>query len=280
MDKHYIFGKFQDNEKERTMSFRVSKETKDLFETHANAIYGGVSNALKEIFLDYMSQYAFKRQTLNQYVRIFIPFCKDEEDFVKHGFLPYIDYISPNWDDYPKDLVDVNNVVIPPHRIYDVGNWDLSNEFLRDNYEDLNHWIHKESSYELEDGLVIVFPVNNQLDKNVNGIYCWDEDEEMISSHKGLFIVEFGGMVYYIRYAFEFKQDKMFYPVELKYPMLISNREAFSDAMDCDNIELAKLIDSFNEGTSNIEHDKQLLLEKRENLIHQLDEINVKLSKF
>ena len=281
MVKHYIFGKFQDNEKETTMSFRVSKETKDLFETHANAIYGGTSNALKEIFLDYMSQYAFRRQTLKEFVRIFVPRCENEEEFEKHGFLPFVDYVSPHWDfEYPKDLLDVKNVIVPPHAVKDVRDWDLDNVMVRDEFDELEGWIHKKSSYELEDGYVIEFPVNNQLDVNVEGIYCFRDDNDLISSHRGLFILDVGDMVYYIHYPFVFQEDKSFYPVEMVSPILISNKEAYDYAMDCGNLELAKLIDSFNEGTSNIEHDKQLLMDKRENLIHQIDEIDDKLSKF
>ena len=148
MVKHYIFGKYVDNEKETTMSFRVSKETKELFETHANAIYGGTSNGLKEIFLDYMSQYAFRRQSLKEFVRIFVPFCENEEDLEKHGFLPYIDYVSPHWDfEYPKSLEDVRNVIVPPRAIKDVRGWDLSKELIKDSYDDLKHWIYKDSSY-------------------------------------------------------------------------------------------------------------------------------------
>lgn len=281
MVKHYIFGKYVDNEKETTMSFRVSKETKELFETHANAIYGGTSNGLKEIFLDYMSQYAFRRQSLKEFVRIFVPFCENEEDLEKHGFLPYIDYVSPHWDfEYPKDLEDVRNVVVPPRAIKDVRGWDLSKELIKDSYDDLKHWIYKESSYQLEDGFVIEFPVNNQLDMDVDGIYRLGDEDELISSHGGIFIVEYEGFVYYICYAFEFNEDKSYYPVDFKYLRLVSNEEAFFHAMDCGNLELAKLIDSFNEGTSNIEHDKQLLMEKRDNLLNQVREINDKISKF
>ena len=281
MVKHYIFGKYVDNEKESTMSFRVSKETKKLFETHANAKFGGTSNGLKEIFLDYMSQHAFRRQSLKEFVRIFVPRCESEEDLEKHGFLPYVDYVSPHWEfEYPKDLLDVKNVIVPPHAIKDVRDWDLDNEMIRDEYDELEGWIHKKSSYELEEGYVIEFPVNNQLDVNVEGIYCVSNDEDMFSSHCGLFIVEVDGMVYYIHYPFVFDSEKTFYPVDLVSPTLHTNEEAYKHAMDCGNLELAKLIDSFNEGTSNIEHDKQMMLEKRENLLNQVREIDEKLSNF
>ena len=270
-----------DNEKETTMSFRVSKETKKLFETHANTKFGGTSNGLKEIFLDYMSCYAFRRQSLKEFVRIFVPRCESEDDLEKHNFLPHEDYGIHHYDfEFPKDLLDVHNVVVPPQAIKDVRDWDLSKELILDAYNDLKHFVYKNSSYQIEDGFIIEFPVNNQLDKNINGIYGSNDEEYSVSSHEGMFIVEYEGMIYYIVYFFDFESDKSFYPVELQYPRLVSNRDAFQYAMDCGNLELAKLIDSFNEGTSNIEHDKQLLREKRENLLHQLDEIDVKLSKF
>lgn len=275
--KHY-FGKFRDNSKEETMSFRISKETKDLFKTHAEKHYGGTANALKEIFLEYMSQYAFKRQTINKFVNIWIPRCDSEEDFHKYPLLPEredMGVLIP-----PSQLDDLNNVIVESQYIDDVRGWDLDNEFVKTNYDDLDGWITKDSLYRLEDGIVITTPLNNQLDSYNEGIYGRIDFGDDTSSHHGISIVEFEGVVYYVIYTFEINPNENLYPVKMFSPLLVTNRDAFDYAMDCGNRDLAVLIDSFNDGTSNIEDDKQLLLDKRENLLHQLDEIDDKLSKF
>lgn len=274
----YFFGKFRDDDKEETMSFRISKETKDLFKTHAEKRYGGISNALKEIFLEYMSQYAFKRQTINKFVNIWIPRCESEADFHKHKLLPKqedIGVLIP-----PSKKEDLNNVIVESQYIEDVRGWDLDNEFVKSTYDDYDRWLTKDSMYQLDEGIVITTPLNNQLDSYKDGIYGGIDFGDNLAIHHGISIVEFEGVVYYIIYSFEINPNETINPVNILSPLLVTNREAFDYAMDCGNRDLAVLIDSFNEGTSNIEDDKQLLLEKRENLLHQLDEIDDKLSKF
>ena len=276
--KKYFFGKFRDNSKEETMSFRVSKETKQLFKTHAENHHGGTSNALKEIFLEYMSQYAFKRQTINSFVEIWIPRCESEEDFHKYPLLPrkhYDGILIP-----PTPLDDLNNIIVESQYIDDVRGWDLDNELVKSTYDDFAAWISKDSMYQVDDGFVIRIPLNNQLDYYKEGIYGGINFTTNLSTHYGISIVEFEGVVYYIIYSFTINPNSHIEPVKLSYPLLVTNRDAFDYAMDCGNRDLAVLIDSFNGGTSNIEDDKQLLLEKRENLLHQLDEIDDKLSKF
>ena len=276
--KKYYFGKFRDDNGDATMSFRISKETKELFKTHAEKRYGGTANALKEIFLEYMSRYAFRRQTIDYFVRIWIPRCESEEDFHKYQLLPVdSDYGSliP-----PTKLDDLNNVIVESHNIEDVRTWDLEDDFVKSNYDDLNGWIEKKSMYCLDDGIVITIPLNNQLDSDNEGIYGGVGFENNLSYHHGISIVEFEGVVYYVLYSFQINPNTTIYPVEIFSALLVTNRDAFNYAVDCGNMDLAVLIDTFNEDTSNIEDDKQLLLDKRENLLHQLDEIDEKLSKF
>lgn len=276
--KKYFFGKFRDDEKEETMSFRISKQTKELFKTHAEKRYGGTSNALKEIFLEYMSQYAFRRQTIDYFVRIWIPICESEEDFDKYPLLPIdSDYGSLI---LPQKIDDLNNVIVESQDIEDVRTWDLNDGFLKSKYDDLKGWLDKKSRYTLEEGIVITIPLNNQLDSYNEGIFGSVGFDKCLSTHHGISIVEFEGVVYYVLYSFTINPNKTIYPVEIYSPLLVTNRDAFNHAVDCGNMDLAVLIDTFNDDTSNIEDDKQLLLDKRENLLRQLDEIDEKLSKF
>ena len=275
LGKNYIFGRFEDDKKEKTLSFRVSKETHDLFETHAKSQYGDVSNALKEIFLDYMSSFAFRRQSFNKIIRIFVPLFADEDD-VDSPFLPFDDFHIMGFLNPDRiDMLDLNTIKIPNQFVRDYRNYDISNEMREDEYNDLSHWIHKSSHYDLEDGIVIDWVPNNYLDKNIDGIY--GEYEKDKTNHLGLLIFEWDGEYYYILVPFHVDDS---YNIKLLSPYMVSNEVAFKNAMDCGNLELAKYIDSFNEGTSNIEHDKQLLRDKRENLLHQLDEIDEKLSRY
>lgn len=276
MVKHYIFGKFEDDKKEKTLSFRVSHETHDLFEKHANTKFGNTSNALKEIFLNYLSNYAFRRQTLNAYIRIFVPRIVD--DVIPKDNLP-IDNPNPFFsEEVYEDLLDLNSVIVSPMHIQDVKNMDLSLPHVKDEYDELNGWLIKESNYNIEDGFFVTLPLNNHLDKNMDGIYHVEGLDD--SQHCGLNIVNYEGCFYYILYFFEVIDVESFYPLHIQHMFLIPNEEAFKSAIGSDNIELCKLIDSFHEGTSNIDDNKQLMLEKRENLLHQIEEIDDILSKF
>ena len=279
MENFYLFGKFRDDKKEKTMSFRVSKETHKLFETHAKYTYGDVSNGLKEIFIDYMSRHAFRRQSLTSTIKIFIPKCENEEEFENHSHLPTMEFeligIVP-----PSNLVDIGNVIVDSDWIKDYNTLDLSKWYIKDSYEDDSGWISKNSVYNIDEGFVVEFPLNNHLDWNRKGVYCInDENLKEDDVHSGLVIVDYEDIVYYVEFIFSIYREKS-YPIKVFITHLLTNKDAFERALDCGNLELAKVIDSFNEGTSNIEHDKQMLLDKRENLINQIREIDDKLSKF
>ena len=278
MENRYLFGKYEDDKKEKTMSFRVSKETSDLFERYSKSNYGDISKGLKEIFLDFLSQRAFRRQSLTKNVRMFVPKCKDEEEFEKHSDIPFNDF-NVGSVPIPFDLMDLENVIVGERGIWDYTKLDLSNWINEQNYNDDSGWVSKKG-YNICDGFVIEFPLNNQLDNEKHGIYCINDDrDEENNAHSGIAIVNYEDVVYYISFIFTI-ESKRTYPIDVSYPMLMTNEEAFEYAWECGNLELAKLIDGFNEGTSNIEHDKQMLLEKRENLIQQIGEIDDKLSKF
>lgn len=279
MENQYLYGKFEDDNKEKTMSFRVSKETHKLFETHARETYGDVSNGLKEIFLDYMSNHAFRRQSLMGSVRMFIPKYENGEEIKTHRYLPCWESSMGNIP-YPSDLLELSNVILNSHLIWDYTKLDLDNWINEESYERDSGFVSKDSDYSIEDGFVVEFHVNNQLDWFRNGVYCVnDEKYKEDDHHRGLIIINHEDIVYYVEFIFEVT-PKNIYPVEMLFSRLVTNQEAFEHAMECGNLELAKLIDGFNEGTSNIEHDKQLLLDKRENLLHQIEEIDDKLSKF
>ena len=278
MEHKYLFGKFRDKGKDKTLSFRVSKETHDLFKKHADYNFGDVAKGLKEIFIDYMSQHAFRRQTLTHNVKMFIPKC-DEDDFKNQIYLPCDSY-NVGITNIPFDLLDLENVIIDSHVIRDYSKLDLSIWSNKDSYEDDSGWVSKTSSYNIDDGFIVEFSINNQLDRDKNGVYCInDEKDEENNTHEGLVIINYEDVVYYVDFLFTIDLDDVS-PINLISPQLITNEEAFERAWECGNLELAKLIDGFKEGISNIEHDKQLLLEKRENLILQVEEIDDKLSKF
>ena len=278
MEHKYLFGKFRDERKEKTLSFRVSKETHDLFKKHADYNFGDVSKGLKEIFIDYMSQHAFRRQTLTHNVKMFIPKC-NEEDFEKQISLPCDNY-NIGITNIPFDLLDLENVIIDSRGITDYSKLDLNIWSNKDSYEDDSGWVSKNSSYNIDDGFIVEFSINNQLDKDKHGIYCInDEKDEENNAHSGLVIVSHEDMVYYVEFLFTIDLDDMS-PIDVISPQLITNEDAFQLAWDCGNLELAKLIDSFKDGISNIEHDKEMLMEKREHLLHQIEEIDDKLSKF
>ena len=143
-------------------------------------------------------------------------------------------------------------------------------------YDDMNQWINKHFSFNLNDGIVIGGFLNN-LDKNINGIYRANEESD--NYHEGLFIFEFEEKYYYIIFSFK-ADDKGYgaYPFSF-YGWLVSKEKAYKKAFKRDNFELANLIDDLNEGTFPIDKDKKTLEDKRERLIHQLKEIDAKLSK-
>ena len=282
MEKQYLFGKFEDNSKEKTMSFRVSKETHDLFEVYANAKWGNTSNALKEMFLEHMSQYSFRRQTLNFFTRVFIP-TKGEFDIPDSPRM-FISINNPSYtvsEIYLKDdLLDLRNVILSQKNVTDYrGLIDSEDEAIQEDIKESERWLEKKSGYHVDDGFFVDIPLNNHLDSNHEGIYCSGMRENYFQ-HTGLNILNYEGETYYLTYEFNHNPDDMFDPISFRYGITHDNQTAFKQSLACDNIELCKLIDSFNEGTSNIEKDKELLLDKKEKLLNQIEEIDDILSKF
>ena len=274
MSKESIFERFTEKEGEETttLSCRVTKETRKIFEAHAKSKYGSVTTGLKRILFDYMSQYPFRRQIVNIPVNIFIPLLemKDNEmrmlptDTRYYEIVPlYFEYAS----EYSIDFNSINCIVS------DYREFTPSTEFEEDTYYDFDGWLYKKFGYNLGDGLVVSGFLNNYLDKYIDGVY--KDNEFMDNSHEGLFIFEFEEEYYYIcfRFTLEDKYD------DDVYAHLVSNEEAYKMAIECDNIELAKFIDSLNEGTSNIDGNIKLLEDKKKSLQHQIEEIDDKLSK-
>ena len=293
IEEHPFLRNFHDNGKEKTLAFRVSKETYDLFKPHAEAKYGTVADGLKRIFLRYMSQYAFKRQLFKKVVYLFVPiFAKEKEILIsdKNFVLPDSLRMEPFTISSRVNLFDINNIIISKEGIKDFRNFKTLNEYndnelTDDEYERLfdTNEVYKrmckqfsyESDFTLNDGVIVECPLNNLLDRYVNGIYNWTINNNY--GHEGLIIFEFEEKYYYVVFCFETK----YYPVTQKFfnSRLVSNEEAYEKAMECGNIELAKFIDNFNKGLSNIEKNKTMLLDKKEKLLQQINEIDEKLTK-
>lgn len=274
MDNDSIFGRYTDKEegnKSPTLTCRVSKETKKLFEAHAKSKFGNVSNGLREILFDYMSQYPFRRQILNVgEINIFVPVFNDDGAI----YLPY-DFHVDLFDFLPHDLEDINDVFVSDYHVESYVGVDSSDYPVGDIYHDVAHWIDKESDYNLDEGVIIGCNINNYLDKNIDGMYRGIE--EIDNFHRGLSIFKFEEKYYYIILDFEInRRDEVIMPTP---PYLVSNEEAYKMAIECDNIELANFIDNLNEGISNIEKDKQGLINKKEYHLHQIKKIDEKLSK-
>ena len=274
-----IFGRFKNNEDGKTssLSCRVSKETRDLFKAHAESKFGDVSTGLKEILFDYMSQYPFKRQTfIGVEFNIFVPIFKERDDY---DFLPfdvesvYSDIYVPEW----KDVGNLNEIIysVNDYREFNPPN-DWDHEFEIDKYEELVHWLRKDSNFTIEDGIIIHGNLNNVLDKKIDGTYKAIKESD--NFHEGLVIFEFEEKYHYIIFRFEVIKNKGYIDFTT-YASLVSNEEAYEKAIESDNIELANFIDNLNEGTSNIEKNKQALINKKEYLINQIKEIDEKLSK-
>ena len=274
MSKESIFGEFKDKEggKTASLSCRVSEETRKLFEAHAKLNYGDMATGLKLILFDYMSRYAFRRQIVNIPVNIFIPLVEMEDN---EGRMLPCDTRIKIITNFEWTIEHCSNLNSTNCSVTDYRGFTPSNEYEKDEYDKLSHWLHKESDYTLDDGIIITEFLNNYLDKNIDGIYrCIDNLENY---HKGLFIFEFEGEYYYITTFFGAWDEPELSDTPACY--LISNEEAYEKAFECGNFELAKFIDSLNEGTSNIEKDKEALEDKKEKLIHQLKEIDEKLTK-
>ena len=272
--KKNIFGKLQDKGKEKIISFRVSKETYDLFKPHAESKFGDVSNGLKEIFLDYMSQYPLRRQSLRQCIRIFVPIFKENTNM---GNLPYKLDFDDSLISCPDDMEDIENTLLSKEYISDFRKVDLSGWWVEETYNELSGWLSKDTDYALEDGVVIESPLNNFLDDNFEGIYS--SGEENPNHHLGLIIFKFEGEYYYIIISFKvFKYNDSF-KIRSWSPWMVSNNDAYKIAIDMGNVNLAKFIDKFNKGVSNVETNKQLLIDKKKDLLHQLEVVEDRLSK-
>lgn len=267
-----LFGKYEDNGKEKTMSFRVSKETQRIFDIHAKKFYGDRGEGLKKIFLDYMSQYAFKRQSLTYLYGVYIP-KKEKQIKYKNDILCYRDEGGGN---FLSNLDDIKNVIV------DKGIWELkhyaeSTAYYEDNPKgDLEKYYWDCEDIDLDDFIYIKFELNNQLDEAADGIYSIAPEKDAANIHQGLIIVPYLDDVYYVTFSFSVESGYVSSPTFC----LISNSEAYSEAIRCDNLDLAKMIDAFNDGTSNIEKNKEFLKEKRESLIQQIKEIDNLLSQF
>lgn len=275
-----LFGNYKDNGKEKSMSFRVSKETQRIFDIHSKKVYGGRSEGLKKIFLDYMSKHAFKRQSLNYKIRIYVP-RKGTPYESKPLFLPFQDHIQNVSPMYFKDLDNVENIVISGLGIVYSKERDEQydsevDSLINEDYQSFLTKYYPHPDVDIRDFLVVEIALNNFLDYEMDGIYSNNPNSKNDSWHSGLNIVDYNGEVYYISYSFEIDPSG---EVVVHSPLLLSNGNSYNFALDCGNIELSKLIDRFNDGTSNIQKNKQLLNEKRENLLKQLEEIDKTLSK-
>ena len=139
--------------------------------------------------------------------------------------------------------------------VNDYMDFNSTYDIEKEIYDDMNQWINKHSSFNLDEGIVICGFLNNYLDKNINGIYRANEESD--NYHEGLFIFEFEEKYYYIIFSFKADDDGYgVYPFSF-YGWLASKKNAYKKAFECGNFELANLIDDLNEGTFHIEKDKK-----------------------
>ena len=264
-----------------------------MFKPYAEAKHGKVANALKQIFLDYMSEIVVRRQIFKIGVYLFVPiFNQRKKTLISNTNYNIPDnlQLKPFNISSSINLLDMTNIMVSENNIIDYRNFKTvdeynDNELTDDEYEklsedtqvynDLSKQFSHDSDFNLKDGVIIKCPLNNFLDRYVNGLYNWTLNNE--EGHEGLIIFEFEEKYFYI--IISFKTDLYLDSPDSVIPRLVSNKEAHEKAMDCNNIELAKFIDNFNKGLSNIEKDKTMLLDKKEKLLQQINEIDEKLAK-
>ena len=258
-----LFGEFKDLKKDDTITFRLSSTAKEYFKQHAESYYGSTQKAMDEVFKRYMETITFKRGVVNRTATVFLPKANDTSELERD----YDNQLTV-YDLEENSIIDTNEESNLSDNIIFDNATPMNNfsEYMQNEYK--NFLIHEGDYTPIEDYILITFNLNNYLDVFSDGMYCSGD----IGVHEGLVICNYNGIPYYIHFRF----GEEAYRSEI-FTTLISNKEAYDLAMHVDNLNLAEVIDGFNDGISNIEKDKSRLLLKKKNLEKQIKEIDLKL---
>lgn len=276
-----LFKEDEDNAKDETLTFRLSSDRKEKFIAHAKGYYGSSQKCLEFLLNTYMESLAFKRDQMNFNSTIFIPKVKNQKEVEKYygdilsgGLMVYstdydvkhLGYHSDEVLSFRDQIMDDYGETFDEDKGEDEDNW-----FIEDSIKTYNNFL--EGNYDansLSDYIILHIIINNYLDEFKDGVYSngWEKGY----MHDGLNIHVENGIVYYIHTILSI--DKVYdFGSEVK-AYLISNEEAYSMAKGCGNMELAKLIDEFNDTTSNIQNDLEEMIDKRNSLQKKLDILN------
>ena len=255
-----IFGKINDEKKEKILSFRVSKKMHSYFETHAKEAYGDTTTGLKEIMFQYMENITYKRGTIyNNPMFIILP----KEDIINEQAKIRDTKNEPPFnpcEEYNK-INDITKVKIYDH----IESYILENRPL-DSEEDIRDIVRAYS----KDGYIIAhFYLNNYLDKFNKGIYSLDSNHQ--NAHRGFIMFECDNQIYNIVLTYELDENGL---LKSGKANIISNSDAYNLAKEKDNIQLAKIIDKYNHESTNIEQNIDDLKNKKKELERQLKEVN------
>lgn len=260
---HGLFGEFKDLKKDDTITFRLSSTAKEYFKKHAESYYGSTQKAMDEVFKRYMETITFKRGVVNRTATIFIPKVDNISELE-------IDYGNPmtvyNLDENTSEDIKEENNISDNVIFNNTTNIDDISTYTQSEYK--NFLIHEGDYTPIEDYIIATFNLNNYLDVFTNGVYCSGD----IGFHEGLVICIHNNIPYCIYFRF----GEEAYRSEISVT-LMSNKKAYELAMNANNINLAEVIDRFNDGISNIEKDKTKLLLKKENLEKQIKKIDEQL---
>ncbi len=258
-----LFGEFKDLKKDDTITFRLSSTAKEYFKQHAESHYGSTQKAMDEIFKRYMETITFKRDVVNRNATIFLPKVNNIKELEREYGTPLTVYdFDENSFVNPKEETNINDNII----FDNASPINNISEYMQEEYK--NFLIHEGDYTPIENYVIVTFNLNNYLDEFIDGVYCNGD----IKFHSGLVICIYNDIPYFIYFRF----GEEAYRSEI-YVKLVSNSEAYNLAMNTSNIELAGIIDRFNDGISNIEKDKSKLLLKKKNLEKQIREIDTQL---
>lgn len=255
-----IFGDIKETDKEKILSFRVSKKVYNIFVSHAEAKYGDKTTGLNQILLQYLESVTFKRGTIyNNPMFIILP----KEDIINKQAK-----IRDTKNEPPINPCEEYNKIddITKVKIYDhIESYILENRPL-DSEEDIRDIARAYS----KDGYIIAhFYLNNYLDKSNNGIYSLDSNHQ--NAHMGFIMFEYNNQIYNIVLAYELDENGL---LKSGKANIISNSDAYKLAREKDNLQLAKIIDKYNHNSTNIEQNIDDLKNKKKELERQLKEIN------